>query len=61
MCQTNLEMSGFHVIALIQEMYARFFFCHSPDASGFGIILSRTQAGSLWRKRRMLDLPTGRQ
>jgi len=48
-------MSGFHVIASIQERFPRFFFCHSPDASGFGIILSYSQAGSLWRKRKMLD------
>ena len=32
-------MSAFHVIALIQERYSHFFFCHSPDASGFGLRL----------------------
>ena len=36
---TKIEMSDFHVIALIQERYSRFFFCHSPDASGFGLRL----------------------
>ncbi len=35
-------MSAFHVIALIQEMYSRFFFCHSDL---FGIILIKKDAG----------------